>query len=143
MKDFKLTGSLRSHFLNLSNTIQVLIGDIVLAVEGMHHEAVRREEARYDQAARARRANELSNDRLREYLAEHKIDTTDATIGQCTVSGRSTHETAEFLGLEYRFVMRRLCALRKDVAKWKPAIRHEPAPHSADVLELFAEAQRR
>lgn len=145
MTDFKLPASLRNHFLNLSLTIQQLVGEIILNVEGMADRDVRAENAMLEQSARAQRANELINDHLKAFLANHQLDSDDAAIAVATASGRSTSEIADFLGLERRHVMRRVCAVRKSAVKWKP---EKPdffnAPYeSGEILELFAETAER
>ena len=142
MTEFKLPSSLRRHFVNLSVTIQQLIGEIVLTVEGMPSSDNRALDAKLEQAARARRANEKFGEQLKDFLACHTLSPTDAAIACATLNGRTTRQIAEFIGVEFEYAMRRLMHIRKLVAKWHPVEEIEPR-EGADVLELFAEAQRR
>lgn len=150
MGDFKLPNHLRRHFTNLSVTIQSLIGEIVLAVDGFPVTEPRTAQAEFETAVGTKyltkKPIEQMNDHLREFITCHQLSTEDATIALATVSGRSTKEIAHFLGLESRYVMRRLCAVRKAAAGWKPEVQLSfPFEDSGecDVIELFAEAQRR
>ena len=143
MSDFKLPANLRRHFLNLSTTIQQLIGEIVLTIEGMPAQENRAEAAKVEQAARARRANEAINDKLRDFINAHQMSADDACIAAATANGRNTSEIADFLGLRQEYVMRRVNAIRKTVAAWNPDLGAIEATEAHGVLEVFAEAQYR
>lgn len=143
MLEFKLPNQLRRHFVNLSATIQVLIGEIVLSVEGLQAEANRKAATELETALRNKKATEQLNEQLSGFLTCHQLASEDATIAAGTAAGRSTKEVAEFLGIEPRYVMRRLCAIRKSVAGWRAPIEQEELHAGGEVLELFAEAQRR
>lgn len=140
--EFKLPSSLRRHFVNLSVTIQHLISEIVLTVEGMPSSENRALDAKLEQAARAQRANEKFNELLKDFLECHQLPPTDSAIAIATLNGRTTRQIAEFIGVEFEYAMRRLMHIRKLVAKWHPKEDIEPRD-GADVLELFVEAQRR
>lgn len=142
MSDFRLPANLKRHFVNLSVTIQQLISEIVLTIEGMPTQENRAEDAKLEQSARARRANEAINDKLREFILSHEFINDDAAIATATANGRSTGDIASFMGLEQRYVRQRVGAIRKAVANWRP----EPGPIEAfseggSVIEIFAEAQ--
>lgn len=143
MAEFKLPRQLRRHFANLSTTIQVLIGEIVLSVEGLHAEANRKAQTELEAALRNKKATAQIADKIQAFLGETVAD--DVAITVAANAGRSTREIADFYGMEQRYVMRRLCAVRKGVAKWpgKPHEPHEDMNEGGEVLELFAEAQRR
>lgn len=143
MSDFKLPANLKRHFVNLSVTIQQLIGEIVLTIEGMPSQENRAEDAKLEQSARARRANEAINNKLREFIQAHQLINDDAAIASATANGRSTGDIADFLGLEQRYVRNRVAAIRKAADVWRP----EPGPIEAysegSIVEIFAEAQIR
>lgn len=143
MSDFKLPSRLRRHFTNLSVTIQQLVTEIVLTIEGMPSQENRAEDAKLEQAARARRSNEFINERLREFINTHQMNADDAAIASCTANGRTTTEIADFLGLEQNYVMRRVNAIRKTVAAWNPETgKVEAYSDGNSIIEIFAEARQ-
>ncbi len=146
MSEFKLPRQLRRHFVNLSATIQVLIGEIVLSVEGLQAEANRKAQTELDTALRNKKATELLAEQLRTFLdgAGGSATADEVAYVIAAASGRSTREIADFFGAEQRYVMRRLCAAHKAAGAYAPP--HDPHEHMdqvGEVLELFAEAQRR
>ncbi len=156
MTDFNLPRSLRRHFVNLSSTIQVLIGEIVLAVEGMDAEPNRKAETEYEDASRNKRATEQLAEQLRGFLEHERLDPTDSAIAVAASQGHTTREMSEFFGFKQAFVMRRLCAVMKRVNDKRRSQEREAAAQlqmsmfdgrgqgvHPDVIGLFAEAQRR
>ncbi len=143
MSDFKLPSQLRRHFVNLSATIQVLVGEIILSVEGLQAEANRKAATELETSLRNKKATEQLNEQLSGYLTCNTLPPEDAMIAISTSHGRSTKEIADFLGIEPRYVMRRLCAIRKSVAEWRAPHEQEELYDGGEVLELFAEAQKR
>lgn len=139
---FHLPAKLHQTFLNLSTTVQQFIGELVLTVEGMPSRENRAENAKLEQAARARRANELINEKLKDFLGCHQLPAEDSAIAMAAANGRSTGEIAKFIGLEQRYVMRRLCHVRKQVSRWSPLNPEQEHCDGAEVLHIFAEAQR-
>lgn len=142
MSYFNLPSSLHRKFVNLSLTVQQLVGEIVLTIEGMPTSDNRAENAKLEQAARARRANELINEQIRSLLTCNRLSNEDGAIALATVNGRSTKEIGEFLGMETKKVMRRLCEIKRAAQRWRPMEQAE-MQMGGEVLELFAEAQRR
>lgn len=151
----KLPRKLARHVGNLSATIQVLLTELVLAVEGQEDRA-RSEAGKLDYAMRNKRATEKLERELQAYLAATKLPTEDAAIGLAASVGRSTGEIAEFFEIEQMYAMRRLCAIRKRAASFKPrrsrvrqmvqlcfAFLAEPEEAAAEVFEVFADAARR
>lgn len=143
LKDFGLPNHLRRHLVNLSATIQVLVGEIILSVEGLQAEASRKAATELETALRNKRATEQLHKQLTEYLQHHQLPTEDAAIAFSASAGRSTAEIAKFYGFEQNYVRRRLCAIRKSAAKWQAPVEQMELFDGGEVLELFAEAQRR
>ncbi len=135
MTDFKLPSKLKRHFANLSATIQTLIGEIVLSVEGLQAESNRNASTEFEEVRSSQKATAALQDQLQAYLSQEKLSPTDAAIAVATAAGRSTREIADFHGFEQRYVMRQLCAIRKQIAKWNPA-------PDTEQLELFEEQER-
>ncbi len=144
VSDFRLPANLKRHFVNLSVTIQQLITEIVLTIEGMPAQENRAEDAKLEQSARARRANEAICNKLRDFIAAHQLLNDDAAIAMATANGRSTGEISDFLGLEQRYVRSRVHAIRKSADKWTapPHTGADAYSDGASVIEIFAEAQR-
>ncbi len=141
MSYFNLPATLHRKFVNLSLTVQQLVGEIVLTLEGMPTRDNRTETAKLEQAARARRANELITEQLRAFIACKQLGAEDSAIAVSTVAGRTTQQIADFCGLEARYVMRRLCQIKKLAQKWQPVDVPIEEHEGGEVLELFAEAQ--
>jgi hypothetical protein len=146
MSEFKLPRQLRRAFVNLSATVQVLIGEIVLSVEGLHAEANRKAQTELEAALRNKKATEKLAEQLRTFLdgAGGSLTADEVAYSIAAASGRSTREIANFFGAEQRYVMRRLCAAHKAAGTYSPPHEpHEDMTEGGEVLELFAEAQRR
>lgn len=153
----KLPSKLQRAVSNLSTTVQVLLSEIVLAVEGLDDRA-RSEAGKIDYAHKNKRATQLREQQLTDFLNARRIGSEDAAIAVSASAGRSTREIAEFLGIDQLYAMRRLCAVRKQAAVYKEKrqrIRETvqlcfsffratpPTQDEADVLEVFAEAARK
>ncbi len=143
----KLPRTLQRRLANLSSTIQELVCNMVLAIEGYTEEPDRKAQTEYEYAQKNKRATEQLALQLREFLGDTVAD--DVAIAIAADAGRSTREIALFFELEQPYVMRRLCAIRKGIGRGvaQPVERRplksdvEGSSPSATVLELFAEAQ--
>lgn len=149
----KLPRQLQRKLLSLSTTVQELVCNIVLAVEGLDPEPQRKAQTEYETAEKNKKATALIADKLHGVLSHGGELVDDIAISVAADAGRSTREIAEFLGVEQSYVMRRLCAVRKVVDKAHGCASFPSGdarsqgcasqPVGATVLELFAEAARR
>lgn len=144
----KLPRQLQRKLLSLSTTVQELVCNIVLAVEGLDPEPQRKAQTEYEAAEKNKKATALIAERLNAIVGQSGAIVDDIAISCAANSGRSTREIAAFFGYEQSYVMRRLCAVRKVVEKAhadveRPVALPSASGDGATVLELFAEAQRR
>lgn len=155
----KLPRRLQRHVANLSSTVQVLLSEIVLAVEGYGDPEMRKADTEFKWAdLKGKKDATKINAQLQQYVDYNKLKPEDAAIASAALAGRSTAEVAEFFGINQMYAMRRLCSLRKQADKFKPIVRRErirsmvqlcfrfvmdPEADDAEVLEEFAEAARR
>lgn len=153
----KIPKPLERKLHTLSVTVQELVCNIVLAIEGLEAEPQRKAQTEYETADSTKKATRLLNEQLKGFIEGRRIDPEDAAIAFAAISGRSTREVAEFFSMNQLYAMRRLCALRKQAAGWKPSKRRrmianvvqlafsfmlDPSEDDIHVLEIFSEAQR-
>lgn len=138
----KLPRKLQRHVANLSTTVQVLLSELVLYVEGHQHGQMRKAETEYKWALETGKKHAaLLADQLQGFVGNRKCD--DVAIAVAASAGRSTGEIADFLGMEQEYVMRRLREIRRMAAKGQKAQHEAEQNDDATVLELFVEAQRK
>ncbi len=142
MTRLNLPADLHRHFVNLSTTIQSLITEIVLTVEGMSDVSNRSDVSKIEQSAKASRANELIVEKLNELFSCNKLNNDDSAICLAAMNGKNVKQISDFFGMNVFYVRRRLCALKKMFIYRKETKNTEVYNEKIEILRIFADAQK-